>query len=384
MKHLSLALLISFFLQSLSPVLSFGAIGKKHVFTITGYYSPLLDQGLYLTGDYKSEIALNGHGTNGADGTPVFPGMIAAPRVFDFGTKIRIPGLGVGAVHDRGGAIVQKGERDLAKNDRLDVWMGYGMEGLRRALAFGVQHLECEIFASGDEVQVGMNFEVPPMLQQIVSLPPRKDFPENLARGDSGKNVENLQAALRQLRFFEGPASGVFDATVEEAVFAFQKKHFIVEDTTSQGAGNFGPQTRNILASAIYDQKVQETIRQAWDTFHFEDDFAKGAKNAAVLRLQEILIEQEFMNESPTGFFGEVTEEALTNFQLASGLIQGAGDTGAGRVGPATREKLNEILKGKREFLSEERDAILAYQKLEARVQFLAHGNTTSYTFVQK
>jgi len=215
-------------------------------------------------------------------------------------------------------------------------------------------------------------------------LPPRKDFAENLTRGDSGKNVENLQTALSQLGLFKGAINGVFDESVEEAVFTFQKNHFIVENKTSQGAGIFGPQTRNILATAVYDEEVQKTIREAWDKFHFEDDIAQGAKNASVLRLQQILVEEEFMNESPTGFFGEVTKEALVNFQLANGLIRRANDTGAGRVGPSTRAKLNELLEAKRTFLSEEKSAILAYQKSESRVRFLAHEDADVDTFAQK
>ena len=37
---------------------------------------------------------------------------------------MQIPGIGFVAVHDRGGAI---------KNNRLDIWMGEGEEGLSRA-----------------------------------------------------------------------------------------------------------------------------------------------------------------------------------------------------------------------------------------------------------
>ena len=50
--------------------------------------------------------SLNGRGTNGASGTPVFAGMIAAPKSYDYGTQIFFEGLGLGTVADRGGAIV--------------------------------------------------------------------------------------------------------------------------------------------------------------------------------------------------------------------------------------------------------------------------------------
>jgi len=386
MKKISFVLVISCLLQICIPFVGMSASlqkGEEHTFTITGYYSPLPNQEYYVTGDYVSEIRLNGSGTNGADGTPVFPGMIAAPKTFLFGTKIKIPGLGMGAVHDRGGAIVHKGERDLAKHDRLDIWMGYGMEGLRRALAFGVQHLNCEIFSADAPIHVGMNFEVPPMLQEIVSLPEREGFYQNLALKSSGKDVEKLQEVLHALGFFGGLVDGVFDMRVETAVLNFQKKYFIVEDSQSSGAGVFGPQTRTKLSAVFYDRQVQERIREAWELFHFDEDLSRGKRNADVLKLQQILVEEEFMDVTPTGFFGPVTEESLAQFQLVHGVIKNLTDTGAGKVGPATREKLNEMLEQKKQVQAEEKEQILAYQKTQDRLRFLAHKNTNSL-FVQK
>jgi hypothetical protein len=55
------------------------AVEKPHKqqFVITAYYSPVPNQCCYFRGNYDEEIAFNGKGTNGADGTPVYPGMIA-------------------------------------------------------------------------------------------------------------------------------------------------------------------------------------------------------------------------------------------------------------------------------------------------------------------
>lgn len=80
-------------------------------FVVTAYYSPLPDQSFYLRGNYEAEKRLNGNGTHGASGKPVFTGMLAAPSSYSFGTRIEFDGLGVGIVEDRGGAIVEAGER---------------------------------------------------------------------------------------------------------------------------------------------------------------------------------------------------------------------------------------------------------------------------------
>ncbi len=56
----------------------------------TAYYSPLPNQSFYLRGSYEGDLRLNGNGTNGASGKEVFIGMLAAPKTYDFGTKIWI------------------------------------------------------------------------------------------------------------------------------------------------------------------------------------------------------------------------------------------------------------------------------------------------------
>src|SRR3989338_11176543 len=115
---------------------------EEREFVITAYYSPLPDQCCYVRGTYAADTLLNGKGIAGADGTAVYPGMIAAPKSYVFGTRVELPGIGVGTVHDRGGAInvLESGSH------RLDLWMGYGEEGLARALAFGVQRLKGTVY----------------------------------------------------------------------------------------------------------------------------------------------------------------------------------------------------------------------------------------------
>ena len=76
-------------------------------FVVTAYYSPMPNQSFYLRGNYEAEKRLNGNGTHGASGKPVFTGMLAAPSSYSFGTRIEFDGLGVGIVEDRGGAIVE-------------------------------------------------------------------------------------------------------------------------------------------------------------------------------------------------------------------------------------------------------------------------------------
>lgn len=349
--------------------------GEKRWFTITGYYSPLPNQNFYITGSYEKEIRLNGKGIAGADGTPVYPGMMAASPNYRFGEKICVPGFGCGAVHDRGQAIVKKGERDLATHDRLDLWMGYGEEGLLRALAWGVKSLECDYFGFNDAVQEAVNFEAAMPVYKILNIPKKKFYRDNLRRGSEGLKVEELQSALKKLGFYDGGVDGIFDYDLENSLLDFQKKHFIIEKKGDQGAGVFGPQSRKKLSEEKHRFEIQEKIREAWESFHFEDILRKGAKNASVLKLQEILVAQEFMDAYPTGYFGPQTEAALKAFQLHHGIIQYDFAYGAGQVGPLTQEKLNEILAAKKTEIAEEKSDITAYLKTRERLRFLASKN---------
>src|SRR5690606_35949985 len=60
----------------------------QQTFVTTAYYSPLPNQSYYVTGSYHWDKVLNGNGTHGASGTPVFEGMIAAPSSYAFGTQV--------------------------------------------------------------------------------------------------------------------------------------------------------------------------------------------------------------------------------------------------------------------------------------------------------
>jgi len=96
---------------------------ENQKFIVTAYYSPLPDQSFYLKGSYEADIRLNGNGTHGASGKEVYPGMLAGPKTYAFGTQVYLEGLGIGTIDDRGGAIVSSGSRGYDA-DRLDIWMG--------------------------------------------------------------------------------------------------------------------------------------------------------------------------------------------------------------------------------------------------------------------
>lgn len=273
-----------------SPAFAESVPMQSRKLMVTAYYSPLPDQDFYIKGSYEADIRLNGRGTNGADGTEVYVGMLAAPKTYPFGTRVNIPGLGVGEVHDRGGAILA--HKDY---DRIDVWMGHGEEGLARALNWGARIVQGEVYFTPHQVEPGLSYGwVSPQLPQSFverlinnsvktnisspapapaltqaqpePAPEPEPEPENkelqrleqnrtllaagIGKDASGEDVENLQRMLWDLGYYDGSITGHYDGAMVDAVFRFQVEYGVLNSEWDKGAGYFGKRTLEALMDA--------------------------------------------------------------------------------------------------------------------------------------
>lgn len=406
----------------------------QKTFTISAYYSPIEGQERYVTGSYAGDIRLNGSGVNSADGTPVYPGMIAAPKSYAFGTKMNIPGIGLVAVHDRGGAIVHAGERGQ-HYDRLDVWMGYGDKGLNRALNWGKRNVDVTVYGVDPSIQENVYLEGFTEAEKFVRtiVQEQKIFKTDLWHSKSGEDVGKLQRYLKNLGYYKGTVDNYYGDEVYKAVMAFQIDHDIVDNEEEFGAGYFGPQTRTKIEAIIdkrredtlpkrnlgrddtgedvkklqkaliklgYDLEItgvydQKTINAVFDFQHdndilrseddlgagyfgpqtlailsdrlasldaplsetldilddepasfiaFEKDLSLGDQGQEVTRLQKELKKFNLLRIDPTGYYGEVTQNAVFKFQQRKGILTLKTDHGAGIFGPQTRNHLNTLL----------------------------------------
>lgn len=400
-------------------------------FVVTAYYSPLPYQCCYVLGSVEADRALNGEGKNAADGTPVFPGMAAAPRGTPFGTRIVLPGVGAVTVHDRGSAITELPDG----SHRLDLWVGEGEEGLARALTFGVQRIRGTVYPVGapqppehvalHTLPAPVRVLRPYLLEEVslLALQP--------AAGDGGLSVELLQQHLkdagsyggpltgffgsqtqesltaflrglgsqepvdrltqksaamlvaavrrrntegplqtvveegspahlvmqakRTLRFlgaYRGRTSGIYDEGFRTAVLAFQRAEGIVAHKTEPGAGRIGPRTRERLTTHWRSKHILALADRILDVHRVEialrargrlpEKFlVEGDRGPHVLRLQRLLAERGlFPRERLSGLFGEVTREAVLQYQRSRGIVGNPGDFGAGVAGPATLKSL--------------------------------------------
>ncbi len=317
-------------------------------FVTSAYYSPQAGQQHYLRGDFEAEKKLNGNGTNGASGREVFFGMIAAPRSLPFGTKIYIPGIGLGEVHDRGGAI---------KNSRIDIWMGAGDAGLHRALTWGKRAKRCTVYLPGAEipeailrkdVRDSFLFKDVKLPDSVLSrLETAQTGERTLKKGFRGDDVQELQKQLQKLGFLkiETPTK-YFGGQTEAALVAFQIKNQIVADADAAGAGICGPRTRAALknlreapdaeVSPAAPTKPQSVVAAPQKSpVVFAESLTLGAQGAGVQELQASLQKLGFFHGRTTDFYGLQTAQAVFAFQKKHQLVVTENAPGASSVGRA-------------------------------------------------
>ncbi len=291
-----------------------------------------------------------------------------------------IPGVGLTSIHDRGGAIVNTGVRGNAY-DRLDVWMGAGEEGLRRALGWGKRTVEVRVYGIKPEIQEAVYFDqyLTVENQYTEMFLPDLTFPDDLYYGSSGDEVQKMQEYLVEWGYL-AEANGFYGEDTAEAIFEFQMDYDIVSDGDQLGAGHFGPATRREFENVMKDgvsaetvklQKGQSLMSKYTHLFEEKESFKSsltlGDSGAEVTLLQEELQTLGFLRIAPTGFFGESTQHALYKFQQSQGIVSNDSDSGAGYMGPVTRSKLNSILAERYESKS-----LMAYQREELEAGRLA------------
>lgn len=434
-------LLVLALLASLTPLTSAAdampapAVPYERTLVITAYYSPLPDQCCYIMGSLEEDKIMNGHGTNGADGTPVYPGMVAAPKSYAFGTRIVLPGIGTVTVHDRGGAIIAGTD-----SDRLDLWVGHGEEGLARAIAFGKRTVRATVYPNGtaapmehmdlSRLSAPMSairpYAVPaagPASVVAALLPsfgekgdavtamqeklkaagyfaheitgfygdvtragvraflgdvglegdggsltgtgsvylaaaaetPLLEEPLPFAGPDSAPaELAETRRLLRGLGYYRGRTLGPYDDALRDAIVAFQRDHGLVADAASPGAGRIGPVTRRELAELLRARRVSSRAERLLTLWRVRAGLhargllpaslaEEGKKGDTVRAIQRILADGGFLPASKvTGLFGPVTRDAVVAFQVRRGIVADAAVPGAGRVGPATLQSLQD------------------------------------------
>ena len=365
MKNILWFLLIASTLLPLWVAAHHGEV--EHKFVVTAYYSPLPHQENYLTWNYEREKILNGQWIRWASGKEVFSGMLAAPAKYSFGTKVYLEWLGVWSVEDRGWAIVPAWKRGYS-HDRIDIWVGYGDEGLKRALSWGKRtvtwyivaeniapSIDYKVIASPDwatamltkNIDSRYNISVPP--SEVVSSAPKKVplsiIQKNLIRVNILPNRDDIPN---------------LELVTKHALKQFQIKYGVIDGPEDQGAGVYGPATQAKMSEVLSALDEIEWLRSEFDDLissidteaeAFAGTYLTRMKYARykwiwanVRALQEWLADLGYFKQAPTWVFGDVTFDALAKFQIDNALIETDRDLAAGIFGPKTQETMKNKL----------------------------------------
>ena len=326
-------------------------------FLVSAYYSPLPNQTRYLRGSYESDIRLNGRGTNGADGTEVYMGMLAAPKSYSFGTHIDLPGLGIGSVHDRGGAIKEK-----KQYHRIDVWMGYGDTGLSRALNWGMRYITGKVYFETNILTDSLNYNT--IAANTPSVTKKKKIQKNISSINKNlsprtidSQVVKLKELLKQLGYFSFETqNNYYGENLSNSIARFQKAVGIIDNMNSYGAGYFGLKTRESLNKAIEENniivknpqeknEVQQKVVQA--------GIEKNSSEIDVKNLQNMLNSLGYFKDTINGKHSENLITAIFAFQKDNNIVTSPTQTGAGYFGPKTKKALQIVLKKRQEKLAQ-------------------------------
>ncbi len=336
-------------------------------FTLTAYYSPEPTQCCYVQGSYEADVTLNGGGIHGADGTPVYPGMAAAPSQYPYGTRINLPGVGIITVHDRGGAIVT-GE----KAHRLDIWMGSGEEGLARALAFGVRHVHGTVYPPSDpsapsESLSLANFSAPLSMLQPFATASATLLDLHVAMGDVSASVTLLQQKLADLGYFHHAVTGTFGQTTLQSLQAFYAAMGLKQQASSL------TETGAALLEAASDR---QTVVPP-----FTGIIDAHATSANIAGAQRTLRFLGYYKGRTNGHYDSALRKAIIAYQKDHSLIGAASSPGAGRIGPKTavlilRDWNNRLIAAKADALITEHRVLMIVAAQSDFGKFVGKGDS--------
>ena len=344
---------------------------EERNFIVTAYYSPKENQNFYFKENFKAEKTLNWEWLTGASWKWVFNWMLAAPKNYEFGTKIVFPTLWIGEVADRGGAIVESGNL-WHSFDRIDIWMGYWEEGLIKALTFGKQTLTAYICSWDNfkNLKTNIKFENIPVYKWFFDS---ALWLQKLEPWRRDVRVWKLQTYLIKLWYLKKwQDSGKYDETTQTALCKYQTKKKISSKKYSD-CGYFGERTRYVMKQDVKNKwflptdmfqttnvdelkkiaidrdmskKIIETIQNISFENYFDKPFKKNEQNEKVIKLQELLKKLWHYNWESHWKYDNNTKESVYNFQKANWLLKGFENDPSVNwyMWPRTRLALNKML----------------------------------------
>lgn len=318
-------------------------------FVVTAYYSPLPDQEYYLKGNYEDEVRLNWRWIKWASWQEVFDWMLAWPKKYAFWTKIYLEWIWTWVIADRWWAIVEAWER-WYDADRIDVWMWYGDEWLKRALSWGKRKVSWKIVWSPEttwtwEVSVWFDFQA----WNVNLSKYKKDnreyiFTKNLWIEDSWEDVKKLQEIFKNKWLYSWEIDWVYNSELIKSIIDYQLENWVIKSRSEYWAWYWWKKTRDAFF-LNKDKKIEltkeDTKKETKITAKnlFETYISPESNSEDVKTLQKKLNEMELYSWAINWKYSDI-KDILLKYQLSKKIVSNKTDLWAWYFGPKTRESL--------------------------------------------
>ena len=176
----------------------------------------------------------------------------------------------------------------------------------------------------------------------------------NLSAGSQGDDVKAIQELLLKEGVYpEGLVTGFFGNLTKQAVIRFQEKYadeILKPAGLENGTGFVGPSTIKKINKLLGGVEITASLPPGQAIkLEILRNLTAGNSGDDIKSLQELLLKEGVYQEGLiTGFFGNLTKQAVIRFQekYADEILAPNGLTsGTGFVGPSTRAKINQLLK---------------------------------------
>jgi len=143
---------------------------------------------------------------------------------------------------------------------------------------------------------------------------------EYIKLGSTDERVSTIQQRLKELGFYNDDITGYYGSLTEAAYMEFQIAAGLYAD------GIAGPTEIELLMSsdapyASNEEEVEETEPTIEETEAEEENtFSNGDFDDSIYEIQSELAELGYFNDDATGYFGDMTESAVADFQTQNGL----------------------------------------------------------------
>lgn len=347
-------------------------------FIVTAYYSPLPNQNFYLRWNFEDEVILNWEWKRWASGKEVYPWMLAAPKTYKFWTKIYLDWVGIWTVDDRWWAIVGSWSR-WYDWDRIDIWMWYWDEWLKKALTWWKRTVYWRIVSTNNEDSLPSialeNFKIWKIDFQSLKNAQlvwknssinkitlnNLVVPNNISEATNKETIKYFQTILSNLWFYKWDIDWNYSDLIDKAILNFQLENNIVKTSKDRGAWYYWPKTKQVLNEKYLVFLNQEKIRIAKEKQEKENllaienqvqslvkEFWTPKENEVwihVRKLQKTLKYLGYFDWKDTAIFGKLTKESILKYQIDKWLVTKSSDIWAWMIWEKTLKKIQEDLK---------------------------------------